>query len=383
MRRDVRRIATLHDSYELAVQPGMLDAVRLGNRALWWLLFDRSTRKHIEGLALVGAFRNPVVRLVERDGVSVRRPGQHANVVPSFLEVDAVELQQRHGGVGPGRLPYLELARGADRSRLPGDDLHREVVKPLYLLRVRGHLDGDAELSPFRGQENLLPDKVGEPLVLVFLVGDDWKIRLDPDERDPLRRDLGLEFPLVEREIPVLAVVDDVASPGDRILQPDIIEILGQPPAHPPVGEAQLQHAAEDGCASIRQSPEAFVVLAHPSAGAGGVAEQLEVRNQSDFVQSGTVCLSVIAVCLRTQQVPDLRRRIRPPPALLAQELQNVLNVASQRRRNTLQQPQPQCIVDVPDRKLLERRAAERIFRARAQIRGEEDTQRGTQRPVR
>ena len=147
VRGDVRRVAALHDSRELAVQSGMLDTVRLRYRALRWLLIERSTRQRVEGLALVGAFRRPVVRLVERDGISVRRPGQHANVVPSFLEIDSVELQQRHGGVAPGHLPYLELARGADRSRRPGDDLHRDVVRTLYLLRVRGHLDGDAEAT--------------------------------------------------------------------------------------------------------------------------------------------------------------------------------------------------------------------------------------------
>ena len=125
------------------------------------------------------------------------------------------------------------------------------------------------------------------------------------------------------------------------------------------------------------------MVLAHPPAGAGGLVEQVEVRNQPDFVQSGAERLGVVAVRLRAQQVPDLRRRIRPPPALLAQKLKNVLDVASQRGRNALQQPQPQRVVDVPDRKLLEGRAAERVFRARAQIRGEEDAQRGTQRPVR
>ena len=217
----------------------------------------------------------------------------------------------------------------------------------------------------------------------MLVVGHDRKIRLDLDECDLLRRDLGLEFPLVERKIPVLAVEDDVASPGNRILQSGLIEILREPPAHPLVGEVEFQHPAEDRCVSIRQSPEAFVILAHPPAGAGGLVEQVEVRNQPQFVQSGTECLRVVAVGLCAQQVPDLRRRIRPPPALLAQKLKNVLDVAPQRRRNALQQPQPQCIVDVPDRKLLEGRAAERVFGARAQIRGEEDTQRGTQRPVR
>ena len=141
VRRDVRRVAVLRDGRELAVNAGMLDAVRLGHRALWWLLFERSPRQHVERFALVSAFRGLVVRLVERDGISIRRPGQHANVVPSFLEVDSVELQQRHGGMGPGRFPDLELTRGTDRSRLPGNDLHREVVEPLHLPWVGAHLD--------------------------------------------------------------------------------------------------------------------------------------------------------------------------------------------------------------------------------------------------
>ena len=285
VRNDVRRVAVLHDGRKLAVEPRVFDAVRLRDGSLRRFLFEAGLRQHVERLALVRPSRGLLGRLVEGNGVPVRSPGQHANVVPSFLEVDAVELRQRHRDVISGRLPGLRLARGTDRSRLLGDDLNRKVIEPPYLARMGVNLHYHADLSPVSRHQNLLPDEVGESFILMLFVGDDGKIGLDPGERDLFWRNFGREIPLVERQIPVLAVEDDVASPGNRILQPSIFKILGEPPLYPLVGEVKVQDAPEHRCVSLRQLPDATVVLAYPPVCSGRVVKEFEVRNQSDFVQ--------------------------------------------------------------------------------------------------
>ena len=165
--------------------------------------------------------------------------------MPAFLEVNIVELRQRDVRVRSRHLPDLHLACAADRTSVLRDDLYRKVRQSAHLARVRRNLEHDTHLAPLARCQNLLSDEIDEPVVVLRLVGDDGKVGRHAHERDSFRRNLGPELPLVERQIPVLAVEDDVASPGDRILNAGGAEVLGQPSLQATAGEVQIQYATD------------------------------------------------------------------------------------------------------------------------------------------
>ena len=382
-RSDLLRRTVLRHGCELAIEASMLDADHPGYGALRWLFLDSGIRQHVERLALVRASPGRFGRLVHRDGIALRGPGQHAYVVPPFLEVDAVELEQRHHGVGPGRLPDLDLARDADRSGLLRHDLYREVVESPNAARVRGDFQSHADLPPLGRRQHLLSGEIREALVVVSVIRHDGQVGLDPYERDPVGRHLRAERPLVEREVPVLPVEDDVASPGRRILDAGVSKIFGQSSPQPRIRQFEVQHASQHRGVAVREARHALVVPAHPSVGRGRVVEQLEVRYEAQLVEGAAEGFAVIAVRLGAQQVPDLGGRAGPTPAPPVQELQIVPDVTVQRGGDTLQQLLPQRCVGVADRELLEGGLAEGILGAGAQIGRQEYAQRRTQRSVR
>ena len=118
-------------------------------------------------------------------------------------------------------------------------------------------------------RQHLLPDQIGQPVVRFLVTGDDGKVGLHAHERDPVGHDPGAELPLVERQIPVLAVEDDVARPCRGIFDARFRQILGQPPPQPPVDEIEVQHPAEHRRIPVREPPDAFEVLAHAPPGGG------------------------------------------------------------------------------------------------------------------
>ena len=387
-RRDVRRLAILQERGELPVDSAVLDAVGPGRVSLRRLLFETGLGQDVERFALVRALSGlpgGIVAggIVDGQGVAVRGPGQDTHTVPAFLEIDPVESRERDLGVRPRRLPDPDLSGSADGSGVMGDDLHREVVQPLDPARVGIHFHDGAEGPPLLRRQHLLPDQIGQPVVRFLVIGDDGEIGLHAHERDPVGHDPGAELPLVERQIPVLAVEDDVARPCRGILDARLRQILGQPPPQPPVDEIEVQHPSEHRRVPVREPPDAFEVPAHAPPGGGRVVEELEVRDQPELVEGAAQGLAVVAVRPHAEQVAHLGHRIGPAPSFLPQVLQDVPRVSPQRGGNALQQLPPKPLVGIVDPEVLERRAAERILGAGAQVRRQEDAQRRAQRAVR
>ena len=111
---------------------------------------------------------------------------------------------------------------------------------------MRFDLHDDADLSPLVRRQNLLPDEIGEPVVLVLFIGSDGKIGLHSDKRDFVGSNLRGELPLVERQIPIFAVKNDITSPSNWIFKSNIVEVLGQPPLQPLIGKVEVQHATDN-----------------------------------------------------------------------------------------------------------------------------------------
>ena len=232
LRANGRGIPPLQHGRELPLEPGVLDAVSLRDRALRRLLCEVRLRQNVERFALVATLRLLVGGFFDRDRIALGRPRQNSYEVPALVELDFVELRERRRASRSSRLPDLDLPCDADGPGVARHDLDREVVQTLDLAGVWRNFDRHVELPALFGREDLLTDEVDQAFALLIL-GHYGEVGIDAQERDLVGSDLRCELPLVEREIPVRFVENDFARPGNWVLDACFYEILGETPPSP------------------------------------------------------------------------------------------------------------------------------------------------------